>query len=324
MKLLKNVFKKHHQKTAELLAKATHQSNPGLWLYLNDLRTPLFMLEATARVAEKVYEKSPFFAKIKDKYKALEDAIGALDHYVSFSKAFEVDPKIPAAIKIFVAQRAAEEGKKLNLLLEKAGWLDGSRLKKIEQKLEKQKWHDETIESSLIAQFYFEEIKETKQSALEIGFNFTDLESQVHELRRQLRWLSIYPQALQGAFQFHRESTQKPPAHFQKYLTDAVKNSPFNVMPTTFALEIPILLRKNPFLALSWMIARLGEIKDAGLEIEAIKEALQNTAYLKDAAAFEEAARVLGKKHVTLPQLLIEAGKISKPFFAEKMLDQLY
>ena len=38
-----------------------------------------------------------------------------------------------------------------------------------------------------------------------------------------------------------------------------------------------LLLDKNRFYALSWLIAELGNLKDSGLKVEVIKEALLHT-----------------------------------------------
>ena len=51
----------------------------------------------------------------------------------------------------------------------------------------------------------------------------------MHELRRKLRWLSIYPHAFCGAIQFAVAKSTAP--HLKKYMTTEIIKSPFNTFP---------------------------------------------------------------------------------------------
>jgi hypothetical protein len=83
------------------------------------------------------------------------------------------------------------------------------------------------------------------------------------------------------------------------------------------------LLEQDHFYALSWMIAELGRIKDSGLAVLVIKEALQQTSPVPDVIAFKKAYQSLGKGQLTIRQLLDKADGICKTYFAEKNLDEL-
>ena len=321
MKLLQEVYAVHHQKIAALLSEVTKQANPAIWLYLNDLRTPMFMLEATSRMCEKLYDDAPFFLKMKEQYKAVEDAVGALDYYSAFVKEFEPQPTIPNAVKQYLAKKAAEKATALNQLLTEEGWLNGKKLSAIEQELNAVEWRKDAKELEKIAKFYAKGLEKTIEVAYETNFVFKHIE-EVHEIRRRVRWLSIYPQALLGIFQFAK-TDEKPTAQMEKYLTDTVKKSPFNVMPTTLKVENPILLNKNSFLTLSWLIAELGNLKDNGLGVEVIKEALQSTTSLADAAAYAEAYAVLGQEQVPLDTLISKSQNVLKTYFEEGHLTRL-
>jgi hypothetical protein len=320
MKLFKEVYALHHQKAKDLLSKGTLQANPAIWLYINDLRTTMFMLEATSRICEKVYDE-PCFTKMKEQYKAVEDALGALDFYAAFFKELEPKNTIPNTIKQYLAEKAAEKAMVLNQLLEKEGWLNGKRLEKMEQQLKSIDWRKEDKELKKIAEFYAKDVEKITEFAYSTKFTFAHIE-EVHEVRRRIRWLSIYGQALAGVFQFN--ATETPPTDaLSPYLTDAVKKSPFNIMPTTLAVATPILLNKNYFFSLSWMIAELSRYKDSGLGVEVLKEALQNTAFLKDVAAYAEAYKLLGKDQVTLDVLISKSQTVIKTYFDEGHLKHL-
>jgi hypothetical protein len=71
------------------------------------------------------------------------------------------------------------------------------------------------------------------------------------------------------------------------------------------------------------MIAELGRLKDTGLQITAVKEALQQTAGLSDEDTYKEIYKLFGKKQPTLETLLTEAERICKIYFKEQNLEHL-
>jgi hypothetical protein len=201
------------------------------------------------------------------------------------------------------------------------GWLNGSRIAKIQEKLNSADWLTAAVEMPLVKKHYAAEIEEITDFVTDQHFHFDNMEEDVHELRRQLRWLSIYPQAMRGSIQLQLGKTN--PQYLKKYLTKSITTSPYNKMPPKGKLKSVLLLDKNRFLALSWMIASLGEMKDAGLQIEALKHALQQAATVDDATAYRLAHDYLGSKQPNLLQLLDSAEKIAKTFFTEKNLAAL-
>jgi hypothetical protein len=136
-----------------------------------------------------------------------------------------------------------------------------------------------------------------------------------------MRWLSIYPQALQGCIQL--ESNKRIPGHLKKYQTKDITDSPFNKMPGKGKNRYVLILEQNYYYALSWMIAELGRLKDTGLQITAVKEALQQTVGLSDEEAYKEIYKLFGKKQPTLETLLTEAERICKIYFKEQNLEHL-
>jgi galactokinase len=113
------------------------------------------------------------------------------------------------------------------------------------------------------------------------------------------------------------------PKQLAKYLTKEIITSPFNKMPDAKDNKYFLLLGKNYFYALSWMIAELGNLKDNGLHIIALKEALQQTSGLSEAAAFKTAYQLAGKKQEQLQALLDKAEGITKIYFEEHNLEHL-
>jgi hypothetical protein len=320
MKQGKSRFDYQLNKLATLTEQAAAQENPALWLFANDMRTPLFMLESLSRLYASWHNKKSF-TKLKDTFKALEDGLGAVDYYAAFAKEFAENAAIPATITAFLTKRKEEEARKLNKILKADDWLNGKRLKKINAKLTEADWLNDAEETVLLAKFYEKQIVKINEFIHETHYVFKDIEAQVHELRRLLRWLSIYPQALRGAIALKKTRTVL--AIFKPYLTPEVINSPFNKLPVSETGKPILLLDQNHFLALSWLIRELGKIKDKGLKINVIAEALQNTEGLKLKAATQKALTILGADYPTTDKLLHEASGVVKAYFEAKLLNGL-
>ena len=194
-------------------------------------------------------------------------------------------------------------------------------MSKIRKKLDKAGWLKEKDEIEKIAEFYDSSIATITAFTDKSNFHFKNVEADVHELRRKLRWLSIYPQSLRGSIQLSKGKTQ--PKYLAKYLTKEIITSPFNIMPDAGDAKYFLLLEKNYFYALSWMIATLGKLKDNGLRVIVIKEALQQTAVISDGAAFKKAYAFTGTGQPHIKQLLDDADALCKTYFQEKNLQRL-
>jgi hypothetical protein len=299
-------FELYLGKVEKLLTEAEGQKDPAFWLYQNGARTPIFMLEGLAKLYSGLHNKKRF-EKMEEHFKLLEDGLGAIDYYDGFAKEFSADKKVSAAITKSVRSKAGEKTKLLNELLIKKSWIgkDAKRISKIRKKLGNADWLEDKAEMKSIDDTYRDSIKKINAFAKSYDKGFTELEAQVHEFRRKLRWLSIYPQALQGCIQL-TESTAKD-KNLAKYLTPEITCSPFNKMPDAGANRYLLMFEKDRFLALSWMISELGRLKDQGLRIHVLREA--GSASKTDQKNEEE--------------ILLKASDICRTFFAEKNLDKL-
>lgn len=307
----------------ELLLKSSKQKNPGLWLYQNNARTPLFMLEGLAKLYSNIHNKKKF-EKIKAEFKLLEDTIGQIDYYDAFAKEFLTDKKIPSTVTGYLQAQTREKIQSLNEILQEKKWLgEGkSRIEKIRNKLSKVDWQKEKEDIKSIQQFYVIAINEILEFINQRNFHFAEVETEVHKFRRMLRWLSIYPQALQGCIQLSNTKTAVP-KYLSKYLTKSITSSPYNVMPDAVDQEYFLLLDKNRFYALSWMIAELGTLKDSGLKIEVIKEAILQTSKTNEKDALANAYKFAGPNQDNIQQILNKAEAICKTYCKEKNLETL-
>ena len=306
----------------ELLSKAAITENPALFLYQNDARTKLFMLEGLSKLYAGLHDKKRFLYAM-EYFKTLEDMIGAVDYYDAFAKDFLEDPIMPSTIRLFVESKREEKLKAINEILIKKKWISADlyRTKKIRKRIKKTDWKIPEKEVELIKEFYFKAIEKINEFYKETGNQFTHIELQVHDLRRKLRWLSIYPQALRGCVQSVDNGIETP--EITKYLTPEIINSPFNIMPPPGNNRFFVQLEKNYLFALSFVISELGKIKDQGLRIVAVAEAVKHTQFVTDEIAMERAIELNAVNTDGLYSSLKKANEICDPFFAENNLGKL-
>jgi hypothetical protein len=317
-----NRFELYLQKITLLMQQASKEINPALWLYSNDARTPLFMLEALTKLYASLHNKKKF-TKLNEHFKLLEDAIGAIDYYDNYAKLFLDHPTVPVHIREYLQAQMREKVQHLNDLLVSNKWLGNQpiRIKKMRKNLKTAGWMQPKKEAEAVQEFYGVEIKKIKEFVKKDNGHFTEMEAQVHELRRDLRWLSIYPQALQGMIQLTNSGMDEKST--EKYLTPEIVHSKYNVMPNEGNNKWFVLFDKNYFYALSWMIAETGKLKDKGLQFFAATEALEQTEKLSHRDAFNKSFEILDEEKDSIDKLLSYASEITRAFIKEKNMEKM-
>jgi hypothetical protein len=279
------------------------------------------MLEAMARLYGKIHDKKTF-DKIKDQFKLAEDWLGKIDYYKWLSDSLAVQKQIPENYLVFVRTRLDSSTARFNEVLYAEGWIsdDHKRIRKLIKKLKAVEWPSSKKEIEAFENIYKSAIKSIEKFVNGMDYHFDNVEEDVHELRRRLRWLSIYPQALQGAIRYAAQEDKEP--HLRKYLTPEIVNSPYNKLPGSDIKPV-LLLRKNYFLSLSWIIARLGELKDEGLLISGLSEAIENTDSLSAKDSMVKSTALLGKDINAMDKILRETEEIARTYFSEENLQNL-
>jgi len=317
----KNRFLFFLDKISKILASAQSSENVANFIYTNDMRTPLFMLEGLCRIYKKIYRHAGL-KKLNVQFKELEDQLGEIDFYDGFLKEFQTRENIPSTIILFLKEKKDEKMESLNIFLKKEKWIGKhqKRITKVLKKLNKVDWMDEKDDAAAVFKVYQNELIKILKRYENRTEPFSDIESDVHELRRELRWLSIYPQAFQGLIQL--QPGNEIPDYLNKYLTPEIINSPYNKMPDGSGLAVHIILHQNYYFALSWIIAALGKLKDNGLKIELLEETISAVYKTKkDVSSLVYA--ICENNQLTTLQVLSEAQKISNTFFDEKILEHL-
>jgi len=303
-----------------LLKESKSQENKVFWLYENNFRTYFFMLEGLARIYSEAHNKK-LFDKIKDKAKEIEDAFGWLDFYYQYNLLFSKNRKLSAEVKAYFGKKLEQSQETCHKLLKKEDWYNGERIKKIRRQLKEADWKDDVAEAEIFSTIYRQEANEILQFLRDNKFHFVDMEHDVHELRRKLRWLSIYPQAMQGAVKLvHNAKDKTKLAH---YHSEAILASPYNQFKPSRKLGAHIQLGKPQFFALSWLIAELGELKDKGQQVEILIFVLMKLEGLTQEAAREKCYTLLNKTFPREEVLLKKASNLSQKFVSLHVLDEL-
>ncbi len=297
----------------ELLNKASQQKNAALWLSNNNARTPLFMLEALTRLHNNAFDEK-LFSKWHKRFKTLEDTFGEIDYYNWLLKEFSTNKKISPIILNSYKLKADKIVKKLNKRLIEKHWLNG-KLNTFANAISEFtiEYNKEYITELKIA--LDEEIASIITFLDKIDFNFTMLEEHVHELRRKLRWLSIYAQALNGLIQV--KASVKHPTGLKKYFTKNVINSPFNKLPKKPVKVAFVEYDSNSFFALSWIINELGVLKDDGLKFKALSTSIYKTEDVTEHWANQQAAKLLGFNSSIEIDILKQTSEIVKTFIID-------
>jgi hypothetical protein len=297
------ILQKHIDQLIPLLQKAAKQKNAALFLYKQNARTHLFMCEGIARLYNKTFPNKKT-EKWYTRFKTLEDQLGSIDYWLALQNQFGKSLNKETNNLINAQLQASYTA--LNDYLADKGWYDSKheKLKKFATSLPEINAEN----TNKIALALQKELSKCQAFAKEINYNCTIMENHVHELRRKLRWVSIYAQALSGLVQFYKPKSN--PAWFKQYATATILKSPFNKLPSARGFKHTIQVSYPKFIALSFIINQLGVIKDKGLNLHA----LQNLATLTKAKQ-DIVKQLLGKNYTEEKQLLTEANKLLKQFF---------
>lgn len=315
-----NPFLHYSEQLQDLLTKASSQENPAYWLYKHDARTSLFMLEALTRLHNKAFDEK-LFDKWNKRFKKLEDLLGQIDLYDSLGTEFKKNKKIPKDVIKYFTVNVANYSEKCNQRLREKDWL-GDKMKSFNYKLSEfaVEYNREYADELKFAMR--DELDAILNFGLKYNYEFTKVEEQVHELRRKLRWISIYAQALQGLVQLKKSEKKK--AYEIKYFTKDILGSAFNKLPAQPKNVSVIEFDSNSFYALSWLINQLGALKDSALKAQFLKDALYISENVSEAEAKETSLSILGYKKTLEADVLKEASKMLKTSIVkDKILDHL-
>jgi hypothetical protein len=260
----------------------------------DDLRTPLFQLEGLLRLYAPRFGRD--FERALERVKALEDRLGEVSLRRELA-ALAAEKTFPSAVIGGLRKDERKAMKKLEKLVAREWTPDTHRRDQVPAL-------DFVIGRVLDADFG-SDAKDVKflhlamAEAIEniegTNWNLDDLQAGTHELRRSIRWLPIYFQALGGAVQLSEK--QNPIAALKELLDTPAAHGPFIEMAGPEREKHPIVLSKSLLIANGGMIDRLGKIKDAGEHVEHLAHALRDAGLAGKKDAEDMARQYLGAGH---------------------------
>ena len=319
MKYSKQLFTHYMTIWARLLQQSAGQDNPATYLLAQDARTPLFYLEAMTRVL--MHEHNPKkMRRLNEWFKKMEDALGLMDYYAGLIKDFKGNRKIPQSIKLDLSEKFKSAATNLNTLLVELGWLGehANRVQKVHRYNQEMDWLGQKDMRRALKNRYQNDIHSIVRS---MKRPIEQIERDVHELRRDVRWLSIYPQAFKGLINL--QAIKSTPSGLLKYATPEIVQSPYNQLPRVANVNKILHLNTSAYYAMSWLIAQLGVLKDSGLRLLALAELLQTHQKLSETEALKNAQTILGTTQPSIDDLLNTARGLILQMQNDKVFSQL-
>lgn len=309
-------FQVYCKKLITAFKKAKTNPDPALFLYKNDVRTTLFMAESILRIANKLFEDK----EIKEWHaiiKKLEDMLGVIDVYIVLLATYSKLKSVRVQQLEYISNKIDKSVNKLNSILIKHNYF----LEDLQQMCDgfKINFNDE----HLVLQLHEEiksELKESCDFFNHFKNGFTDMEDQVHELRRKLRWISIYGESFQGMIVLKED---KENYKWEKeFVTKTETQNPFNKLPVKKNLSQNISFNKKAFYALSYMIDNTGKIKDKSINLYYLDKSIRKTGTESKNDAAIMAAKQLNVKY-TQASLLKDAHILFDDYFNKYKIHEM-
>lgn len=258
--------------------------------YLEDLRTPAFMLQGLGRVYRKVLPRNAG-AVIESQriiYKTVEDALGEFDAWHTLCVRAEKAWRAPADVQAWFHDNRMHAAGRVDAVLHLMrltpesggrGTVEGARdipaLVGIRAECADLPWPADWKDRKKVARFLADELREIEEQCESGTLNLHDLEGGLHELRRQLRWPSVYAAALNGLVVIGPQRSAAP--GLSHYFTGAVTGSRHAHLSRNRLVAQPLEINYAHWIALSWLIQQLGLLKDQRQWTAALKAALSGS-----------------------------------------------
>ena len=285
-------------------------------------RNALFHLEALCRLYRESHDEI-IFEGLLTQFKELEDSIGRVDYH----DAFRVEAKkIDAPKEIFGYFTGGYHVELQNLTkrLLDSEWLciqgnivGSPALERIIDTLQNIGWKKYKRDRKNIINALIDSLEKVlKKGGVtegEEGLDFNELEDGVHEFRRTVRWLSIYPASLGGMCRLSNEDKINPSV--AKYLAFATFNEDKRE-------KTPINLDANTLLTFSKIIDDIGNIKDDGQLEEAMSHAMIRTGIVSETELNAEVKKLVSANKTNFDEIPQKVQALVADFLTDKQMPQ--
>jgi hypothetical protein len=286
----------------------------------SDVRRHIFLLEGILKLYAKRYEKP--IEKQYESLKALEDHIGQYTLRQTILESGKKNNMPVEVIDVFEQKLATAKQELLDHLEEnwrpdKKGRIPAIHdLVKALKKIDWDGYADDKV-------YVRGEMSRRMGKLADTSYDMHTLD-EMHEFRRQLRWFSIYSEAVDGLIVL--DDRRNPAAAYAPLLADPIATGPFAQLPSPARERSPIALSKSLYLANRQLSDALGLLKDAGEALELTTEALRELGRSKR-EAHSEALKLLGKSERDAVKIENDSKKLydgaKKNRLVESLRDEL-
>lgn len=203
------------------------------------------------------------FGKMRDDFKDIEDVIGQWDKYDKvLAKATEKNK--PQSVLNDLEGKKEKARKDIKKLLTERNWVrtDGgeTRLAKIQRRLDEYDWKKYKKDRENVINYLIKALKKIDETP----YQFKTLEEGdgLHELRRDLRWVSIEMRVLNGLVVFEKASNGCPLKPYEDLVNQPIAESKYSQLPPSETEPDQCKIPQCLYLGMAEMIEEFGEIKD--------------------------------------------------------------
>jgi len=242
-----------------------------------DVRRQVFLLEGLMKVYKDKFGKAA--EKALDRVKGLEDKLGAMSLSNQLLTLATDKGAPPAVIAELKKEQSQVRSELKTLVAEDWSPVADKRdqipaLNKMIKGLSEEKWGGYENDQ----QYFKAQLADHLKDLEETPYDMDVLQEGIHELRRQLRWTTVFVEASGGMIQLDAASNPLP--QFKNLLQDPLATSKYVTLPSAEREQSPVMLSKSLYLANMQAVLDLGAIKDQGEHVEFLSEA-----YVKAGAA---------------------------------------
>lgn len=264
----------HLTELHNLASRLKNVDEPEIKFYHEGARNEFFYLEAASRILRFSVDKKTFNVYY-DRFKKAEDILGTYDYHEALYNGIVGKEGIDTNFITYFKKNLDDHQKLMREFLVAQKWIgpNVSTYTDLITDFSKINYPKVNELRKLLAKYMIKQLTKVQDAFEQKTLDINDIEGGIHEIRRKLRWVSIYAQVCNGWIQLRDVKTT--PSSLKKYQTKETIISPFNKLPKAPQNFDSLIIDSTNFYALSWVIAELGKIKDQGMKVEAINEAIQ-------------------------------------------------
>jgi len=286
-----------------------------------DIRRQVFLLEGVLKFYQKPYGDG--IRGQKEVAKELEDQLGAVKGARDYAQTGK-DANVPAGVQKVLDQAVADTKKDLVSLVE-SKWMPDDKgqipaIKDLIDTLQATPWQSYDDDKQTIRSELSRRIKKIEK----VPYDMNELQGDVgiHELRRNLRWVPIYVEALDGAVQL--DETRNPVKSYKKNLDTDFASSKFMNLPDAGHEADPIHISKSLYVANMDLVLKFGGLKDGGESIEELAHAAMKAGLTDDLHEGEKMAQQwLGEPDTAFADVMSNSQKLFDEMSDKKLLKNM-